>query len=205
MSDLLLHVNTYLESRESWITAFLSAVGFCVRACLFPLIDLRNNVLLGVYFKSNIFWISLKRHMGSTHLKSPKDRQSWRLTSVYPQKHISRTILSTIDSQVSLGLLSKTGITARLTDWSSASADSTPLLNPRLGSHLRSLFFSWVISQITAACGWWSRLETVSPMALLFTSVTLTESPFFFVQMKINLITSSTGDSSAHSAQWKHA
>lgn len=42
-------------------------------------------------------------------LENPEDRQFWRLTlSVYPQKDIGKTILSTTDSQVSLSLLSET-------------------------------------------------------------------------------------------------
>jgi len=68
------------------------------------------------------------------------------------------------------------------------------LRTPWRGSHPRS------------SCGWSSSwLETASPIPLRFSLVTLPESPFSFVQVKISQIASSIGDGLARSAQWQRA
>lgn len=138
------------------------------------------------------------------HLKSPEDGQFWRLTlSVYPKKDIGKTILSSIDFQVSLSLLSQTD-NNRMTNRSVQCQCRQQLSFPNPLTGLPPEVLCLQLGHQPDHGGLWlvfSWLETASPVPLEFSSVTLLESPFFFLQMKINPIASIIGDGLAHSVQ----
>lgn len=141
-------------------------------------------------------------------LEKPRWWKILEINVAYPQKDLGKTVLSSVDSQVRLSLLSKTDnnrTTNRLMGCqrrqqsSSQPPDRAPTWGPPRSLAGLSAGPRWPVAgcllgwrlSLPCHCG---SLQLVHP-----------ESPFFFEQMKINQIASSPGDGLAHSVRWKRA
>lgn len=108
--------------------------------------------------------------------------------SAYPQKDLGDTILSNIDSQVSLSLLPKTDnntmnnrlVQCQSREQSFTAAPARALTQGRCLLWKRSLLLGHATSQATVMCCCsTSQLETVSPISLQCSWIPLPKSPFF--------------------------
>lgn len=108
--------------------------------------------------------------------------------SAYPQKDLGDTILSNIDSQVSLSLLPKTDnntmnnrlVQCQSREQSFTAAPARAHTQGRCLLWKRSLLLGHATSQATVMCCCsTSQLETVSPISLQCSWIPLPKSPFF--------------------------